>query len=314
MSKIAQVREILEQTRELVDEVQRDVSEAIERYNLSLEEHRVAKESIKLATLDELQEALEGIEHLPQEEYEPQIVQEGYAPLEPLDPPEPFEVEEPSEGLFKAKVLGFFTFLVTLVGIVAVGGFMRHIDPLAIDESNWRQSLEEIFGFYSALVTQTPSAGPALGTALAFALAGLLGYLVYWIVANKAAARNLVKARELFEAAKRWSQEQRELIEKLRSIQRFLEEANRTITGTRLFGDEFAARVKRAKFFDGTDYEGMHPVAQEETREALQLQKRLTLLAQSDLLAQEFSIAPAIQKLYEDARTLMERLKARIYG
>ncbi|MRJ01950.1 MAG: hypothetical protein GXO19_07070 [Epsilonproteobacteria bacterium] len=314
MSKIAQIRQIIRESRELVDEVTRDLHEAVNHYNLALEEHRVIKENIRLATLDELREALEGIENLPQKEAQPIVVEDGSEPLRPIDPPEPYEIEEPSAGLFKAKFWGFLTFLVALAAIVGVGALMRNVDPMAISPENWRESLEKAFGFYSSLITQSPDAGAALGVVVALAVAALLGYLVYFLIANGAASRNLLKAQEVFEEVQEWSEEQRRFIEKLRGVGEFLKGANRTLQGGKLFGDEFAARVKRARFFDGDDFAQMGPVARGESESAQELDLTLRRLSEMELYAKDFEIAQPVKRALEEGAQLVDRLKKRVYG
>ena len=192
---------------------------------------------------------------------------------------------------------------------------MRHIDLLSITPQNWRQNLEEAFGFYSSLVTQSADAGAAIGIAIALGAGALLGYLVYWLLANAAAAKNLSKAKAIFEEARAWSEEQRVLIEKLKKVGEFLREALYTLRGNKHFGDEYGARVKRARFFEGDDYEAMSPVSKEEVSTAQRLYGTLQRLGRLRLYATgDFEIAPSVVAVIEEARVQMISLKERIYG
>lgn len=309
MSKIAKIKEIIKEAQELVDEVSRDVNEKVENYNLALEEFRVAKESIKLSAIDELQEAIEGIQNLPEAEFEPEIVEEEMEPLHELEPPKIYEVQEPKTGVFKAKFWGFVTFLVVLAAFVLTGAFMRHIDPLSFFGSQWRQSLEESFGFFSALITQSGDAGAAIGMVVSLAAAFGLGYLVYYLLLSQAATKNLARAQEVFEEAKHWSKEQRSFIEKLKNIVQFLQDANYTAKGLKLFGEEFGARVKRARFFEGEDFSTMSQHAKDEVQRAQQLHAKLSQLAALELYAKDYELALSVKEAIASAKSLLETLK-----
>ncbi len=314
MSKVAQIRQIIKETQELVEEVGRDVSETVENYNLALEEFRVTKESIRLSAIDELQEALEGVKHLPQTEFEPDIVEEEMEPLQELEPPKRYEVEEPKAGVFKAKFYGFITFLVMLVGFILTGALMRHLDPLSLVGTQWRQSIEESFGFFSSLVIQSSDAGAAIGMVLALVLSFGVGYLVYYFLLMRAAAKNLAKAQEIFEEARNWSQEQRAFIGRVKDVLSFLQDAGFATKGLKLFGDEYGARVKRARFFDGEDFEAMSAHAKEEVQTAQKLLAKLSQLANLELYAKDLEVASSVKEAINAAKEQLDRLKEKVYG
>jgi hypothetical protein len=315
MSKVTQIQRITGEAKMLVDEVYRDLVEATNSYNLLLEEFEATQQSVTLSSLNELQESLDGMKHLPPVPSEPQIAQEDFEPLKPLEVPNPPEVNEPKIGLFKAKFWGFMTFLAVVVGFAVGGAVMRHIDLGSITPENWRQNLEEAFGFFSSLITRTPDSGAAIGIVAALGVGALLGYLVYWMLANTAAAKNLSKAKEIFARAKEWSEEQRAFIEKLKKMGEFLQEGIYALQAERYFGDEFGARVKRARFFEGDDYEAMSPVAKDEVATAQRLQAALRRMTDLKLYAtSDYEVAPDVKAVFKEARKEVDGIKKRIYG
>ena len=313
MTKIAQIQKIVRESHELAEEIYQDLTESIQNYNIALEEFRTLQESLKLSTIDELRESLEGIENLPEEIYEPQI-QEELDELTPLQEPKKFEIQEPKAGVLRAKFFGFFIFLLLLILLVGVAIFMRHIDPLLIVSSQWRESLENVFGFYSSLILGSADAGAAMGVILVLVISFGAGFLVYYLMLQSAAKKNLAAAKALFEDVKNWAQEQREQIEKIKKVCEFLEDAIFTIKGCRLFGDEYGARVKRERFFEGDDFVKMSDIGKSEIQSAQSLLAKLTQLASLRLYAKDFEIAQSTRSILQDARSFLNSLKAKIYG
>ena len=313
MGKLAQIKELVQKSEELVDEVYKDLVEEVDEYNEMVQKLQMTQESIQLATLPNLQEAFEGMENLPEVPMEPQI-EEDQESIKKLDIPRKYEIQEPRTGLFGAKLFGFLTFLIVGIGAFVVGAMMKKIDLMSMNGQNWRQSLEDVLGFYSSLITQSSDAGPALGSVVIAVAAIGGGYLVYFLLANSAASKNLTKAQEMYQSVKEWCEEQRSLIEKLRSLRMRLKDALYVLEGNRIFGEEFAARVKRVRFFDGDDYMNLSERPKEEVDSARLLLANLSSLAHQKFYIQDFALASSIQSILDEARTLMESIKEKIYG
>ncbi len=311
MSRLAQIRSIVQEAKELAQEVGRDLGESVEEYNLALKEFESVQESIKLATVDELKEALAG---LPKEEiYEPEIVEEGEV-LSELPEPQILEVEEPKEGLFRAKFLGFLSALVVFAASVLGGAVLKNIDLTQLQSSNLRESLEGVFSFYSSLITGSPHAGAAIGSVVIIALSLLVGYLVYLFLASGAAKSNLEIAKGMLNNVKEWSEEQRSFIEKLKNLTSYLHQSLQNMRGAKVFGEEFAARVKRARFFEGDEIEQMSDMARGEIEHAHKLLQTLASVAALKLYAKDWELSEHVKEQLEETGRFVEELKAQIYG
>ncbi len=313
MGKLAEIKRLTEESRNLVEEFQRDLNEAIEEYNSVLREFEVIKESIELSTLKEIEEALDGMEHLPQISLKPVVeCEDEEALLRELEPEKPYEVEEPRAGTFGAKFWGFITAVVVFLGFGAFGAYMKRLnfDPALIDMKFFEQS----YGFFSDLLTGTSDSAPALGVVLAGGISILLGYFVYLALLNRAASQNLQRAEAIFEAAKEYVKEKEPFMQKVKGFREFFKKALETIKGARIFGDEFEAKVKRIRFFEGDDYEALSSGSQEDVKILCLLRNDLEVVVAMKPFEKDGAVASEVVSLIEDIEKDVESAKKRVYG
>ncbi|BCD68923.1 hypothetical protein [Nitratiruptor sp. YY09-18] len=313
MGKLAQIKELIDEAKSIVEETTADVSEAVASYNTKLEEIKVLQESLASHTLSQIESSLSNLQNAPELLYEPEVIEESMEILEPLQAPEPFEIQEPRAGLLQAKFWGFVTFLLTLVVLLGIGIFMRHISFAAL-QSNLENTLSQSASFFSSLLVQSPHAGPAFGTVLILIVSLALGYGVYWILASKAARYNIAQAQNILEQAREWSHERREFLQKIQEVTKFLNDVLFALQGVKLFGEEFSARVKRARFFDGSDFTTLPTVAQGEVSTLQNIAAKAQNLAKLQLYAQDFIIAQSVRSAIDDAKALINSIKVKIYG
>ncbi|MRI58899.1 MAG: hypothetical protein C6H99_05265 [Epsilonproteobacteria bacterium] len=313
MGKLAKIRSLTEEAKNLVEEFQRDLNEAIEEYNAALKEFEVVKESVELSTLKEIDEALEGMEHLPQIPLKPVIeCEDEGAILREIEPEEPYEVEEPRSGTFAAKFWGFVVAVLLFLGFGAVGAYLKNLnlDLSMID----MKFIEQAYGFYSDLITGTSGSAPALGIVLAAAVSILVGYLVYLAFVGKAASMNLQRAEAIFEAAKSYVEQKEPFLHKVKTLKEFFQKALATLKSARIFGDEYEARAKRIRFFEGDDFEALSSPSKTDIIDLCYLKNDLEVIVASKPYEQNDMVAPEVVALFDDVDRDVAKIKQRIYG
>ncbi len=313
MSKLAQIRSITDEARELVEEFERELHESIEEFNATLAQFRSLRDSIALGELEEMREALQEIENLPQIAMTPAISCEDEEKLiKEIEQPRPFEIKEPKSGSFAAKFWGVVTAVVIFLAFGAVGAYFKKLnfDPAMID----MQFFEQAYGFYSELLTGTSGAAPALGIALSAIVAIAFGYLVYFIKINAAAKSNLERAKALFEAAKEYIKEQQPFLQKVRNLQDSLKKAIYALKGSKVFADEMSAKVERIKFFEGNDFNAYVPNSKKDIEDLLTLNDKLIAVVKMDVFVEGEDLAPEVKRFFEEVAQNVESVKARVYG
>ncbi len=309
-----EIRRLVDEAKNMVEEFQRDLNEAIEEYNQSVREFDVLKESISFSTMREIDEALNGVSNLPNIVARPLVKSDNTESLlQQIDPVEPYELEEPNAGTFAAKFWGFLTALLTFLGFGVGGAYIKglEIDPSKID-MNW---FNKAYSFYSELITGTPNdSAPAFGLVLTGGISLLLGYLVYWLITNRAATQNLQQAQAIYEAAKEYIQQKQSLLERVLTFKQFFNKAIQTVRKIRVFGDEFQARAKRIRFFEGNDFSKMVPTSQQDIKDLLQIKNDLEVAMEVKPYEKDGKVAPEVARLFDEVSGDVEKVKKRVYG
>jgi len=253
------------------------------------------------------------MENLPQVPLKPVIeCEDENAILRELEPEEPYEVDEPRSGTFAAKFWGFVVALLVFLGFGAVGAYLKNLnlDPSMID----MKFIEQAYGFYSDLITGTSDSAAALGIVLTAAISILIGYLVYLALVSKAASSNLQRAEAIFEAAKSYVQEKEPFMHKVKALREFFQKALQTLKGARVFGDEFEARAKRIRFFEGNDYEALSAPSKEDIKDLCVLKNDLEVIVAIKPCEKDGTVAVEIVELFEDVDKDVSQIRRRIYG
>ncbi len=309
MGKLAQTRKLIQEAKSLVQEFEQELTHEIEAYNLALEEVQVEKEVLE-ATMQNMDGALEGIQNLPELPLEPVVEVEGEE-LSKIAPPPPYSVEEPKVGSFAAKFWGFVTALLVFVGLGIGGAVMQKltIAPDMID----LHFIEQAFGFYGKLIVGSSPQAPWIGISVAGLMALIIGLIVYLIVLNSTAAKNLRLARQIYDEVKEYIQKHEPLLQKVKNLKTFLQQSVRKIKGVKVLGDEFGARVQRVRYFEGDDFEQYQPLSKEETMKLLELKAKAAALVQMRLVATQEGIAKEVEEFFEEVEKEIEKIKEWIY-
>ena len=308
MSKLSQIKNIVQEARELVEDIQSRLSEKVEEYNVAVTEYQDIKEAIALGELKRISSDIETLQNLP-ESLEVAAI-ECQDKVQTLEPQKPLEIEEPRSGTFGAKFWGFIVAVVIFLGFGAVGAYLKKLNFDVID----MKFFEQAFGFYSDIITGTSGSAPVLGIAIAGVIAIVVGYIVYLILINKAAASNLERAQEIFEEAKNYAHDKEILMQQLQKIKEFLDSAIEELKAAKVFATEFDARVERIKFFEGEDFENFTQTSKEDVQLLLGLKNRLDTIVKSELCKEEEDISEEVKALFEDLGNEIEKLKRRVYG
>ncbi len=311
MSKLAQIRSIIQEARELIEEFRTDAVAAIEEYNANLASLTTLQESIALTDVPRIKENLNSFTGLSEQTLTPIIeCEDSESLLAPADPLEPFEVEEPRRGAIAAKLWGVVAALAFFVILGIVGAVLQHlaIDPAQINAKQLLQS----YALYKQFLPGM-NASPYIGVALAALVSILFGILVSWALLHKAATSNLAQAKALFEAAKEYVEANRPRIEHLKNLAAFLAEAKRNLEGLKVLGEEYEARAKRIRFFEGNDAAAITESSRKELARLQKLFDKLDALAQLQLCKSDEDVAQAVRELFEEAGKLVEETKKEIY-
>jgi len=309
MGKLAQTRKLIQEAKNLVQEFERELTKEIEEYNLALEEVQVQKEALQ-TSLQNMETALEGIQNLPEVAIEPVVEVEGEE-LSHVTPPSPYTVQEPTIGSFAAKFWGVIATIFVFAALGLVGAVMQKltIDPQMID----MKFIEQAFGFYGALIVGSSSQAAWVGIGAAALVSLIVGWIVYLIVLNSAAAKNLQLAQQIYEEAKEYIQSHEPLLQKIKNLKAFLQESLHKMRGLRILDDEFGARVHRARFFEGEDFEQYQPLSRDEVSTLLQLRGKTLALLQMRLVATQEGIVPEIREFFESVAEDIQKIKEWIY-
>ena len=309
MGKLAQTRQLIQEAKNLVQEFEQELTHEIEKYNLALQELQVQKETLQ-TTVENMDSALEGVEHLPEVAVEPVVEIEGEE-LQEITPPAPYTIEEPKIGSFAAKFWGFVTAILVFVGLGLVGAVMQKltITPQMID----MKFVEQAFGFYGALIVGNTPQAAWIGIAAATLVSLIVGWIVYLIVLSSAAGKNLQLAQQIYEEAKAYIQSHEPLLQKVKNLKAFLQESVHKIKGIKILGDEFAMRVHRVRYFEGEDFEQYQPISKDETTTLLQLKGKAVALLQMRLVAIQEGIVQEVAQFFEGVGEDIEKIKEWIY-
>ncbi len=309
MGKLAQTRKLIQEAKNLVQEFEQELTGEIEEYNLALEEVQVQKEALQ-TSLQNMETALEGIQNLPEVAVEPVVEVEGEE-LQEITPPAPYTIEEPKVGSFAAKFWGFIATILVFAALGLVGAVMQKltIAPQMID----MKFIEQAFGFYGALIVGNSPQATWVGIGAAALVSLIVGWIVYLIVLNSAAAKNLQLAQQIYEEAKEYIQSHEPLLQKVKNLKAFLQESVHKIKGVKILGDEFAARVHRARFFEGEDFKQYQLLSRDEVSTLLQLRGKTLALLQMRLVATQEGIVPEVQEFFESVAEDIQRIKEWIY-
>ncbi len=309
MGKLAQTRKLIQEARELVREFEQELTKEIEEYNLTLEEIKVEKEVLQ-TSLQNMETALEGIQNLPEVAVEPVMEAEGEE-LSPVTPPSSYTVQEPTIGSFAAKVWGFIATLFVFAGLGLVGAVIQKltIAPQMID----LKFIEQAFGFYGALIVGNSPQAVWVGIGAAALVSLIVGSIVYLIVLNSAAGKNLQQAQQIYEEAKEYIQSHEPLLHKIKSLKTFLQESLHKMRGLKILDDEFGARVHRVRFFEGEDFEQYQPLSRDEVSMLLQLRGKTLALLQMHLVATQEGIAEEVREFFENVGEEIQKIKEWIY-
>ncbi len=311
MGKLAQINNLVQEAQTIVHEFEQELSERIESYNQSLEEFRLLQENIESTTIPHIQESLKGIQNLPEVALEPLIEAEGEE-LEEIPPVEHFDVQMPTSGTFAAKFWGFLVGLILFLGFGIVGAVMKKmtIAPNMID----MKFFEQAYGFYSDLITGSSHSAPYVGIVLTAAVSIVVGYLVYLLVLNKAAGKNLQKAKEIYEEAKAYIESKRPMLEMVKTFKEFLDKAIYNTKGSKLFGEEFASRTKRIRFFEGDDFEQFVDLSKKDVTTAKELEGTLEAIARIRLVQRDGFIVEEIVSFFDQVGDEIEKIRQRVYS
>ena len=309
MGKLAQTRQLIQEAKNLVQEFEQELTHEIEKYNLALQELQVQKETLQ-TTVENMDSALEGVEHLPEVAVEPVVEVEGEE-LQEITPPAPYTIEEPKIGSIAAKFWGFVTAILVFVGLGLVGAVMQKltITPQMID----MKFVEQAFGFYGALIVGNTPQAAWIGIAAAALVSLIVGWIVYLIVLSSAAGKNLQLAQQIYEEAKAYIQSHEPLLQKVKNLKAFLQESVHKIKGIKILGDEFAMRVHRVRYFEGEDFEQYQPISKDETTTLLQLKGKAVALLQMRLVAIQEGIVQEVAQFFEGVGEDIEKIKEWIY-
>jgi hypothetical protein len=313
MGKIAQIKSIIDEAKEIVQECKKDLVESVEEYNLKLDEFNREKEIIKSSTIANVEDVLSKIENLPENPYEPEVIDEDLEKLSKASIGDIYEVDEPKSGFFKGKFYGFIAFLLSLVAFLAIGLYMKKYNLASIDFNQWQKYIEDGFGFYGSFILQDSNM-QIVGLALAIAVSFFIGYVVYLIVVLSAASTNLERAKEIFEEAKRWVEEKREFIEELKERISFLSLTNFNLKALRVFADEFESRVKRDMLFEKNDFNSYSKIAKEESITLLEIDGKLQRVVDFEIGLKDNKIANSVKAQVEELKDFVDNLKGKIYG
>ncbi len=311
MSKLAQIRSIVQEARELIEEFNFDAVAAIEEYNANLASLTTLQESVALTDVPRIKENLNSFTGLQEQTLTPIIeCEDPDNLLAPADPLEPFEVREPRRGAIAAKLWGVVAALALFVILGIVGAVLQHLslDPSQIDAKQLLQS----YAFYKQFLPGM-NASPFIGVAMAALASILFGILVSWALLHKAAANNLTEAKALFEAAKEYVENHRPRIEHLKTLAAFLAEAKRNLEGLKVLGEEYEARAKRIRFFEGNDAAAISESSRKEIARLQKLFDKLDALSQVQLCKSGEDVDEAVRNLFEEAGKLVEETKEEIY-
>ncbi len=308
MSKLSQIKNIVQEAKELVEDVQSRLSEKIEEYNIAVTEYNDLKEAIAIGELGRIQKSLESLQNLP--ESLEVVAIECQEKVQTLEPQKPLEIEEPRSGTFGAKFWGFIVAVIIFLGFGAVGAYFKKLNFDVID----MKFFEQAFGFYSDIITGTSGSAPVLGITIAGAIAIVVGYIVYLVLINKAAASNLERAQEIFEEAKNYAHDKEILMQQLQKIKEFLDSAIEELKAAKVFATEFSAKLERIKFFEGIDFENFAQPSKEDVQLLLGLKNALDTIVQSELCKEDEDISDEVKVLFENLGNEIEKLKRRVYG
>ena len=311
MNKLAHIRSIVQEARELIEEFRTDAVAAIEEYNANLASLTTLQESIALTDVPRIKENLNSFTGLSEQMFTPIIeCEDPDNLLVSADALESFEVVEPRRGAIAAKLWGVLAAIVLFVLLGIVGAILQHLmlDPSQMDAKQLLQS----YAFYKQFLPGM-NASPYIGVAMAALVSILFGILVSWVLLHKAAAANLAQAKALFDAAKEYVETNRPRVEHLKTLAAFLAEAKKNLEGLKILGEEYEARAKRIRFFEGNDAAALSERSRKELARLQKLFDKLDALSQVQLCKSDEDVAQAVRELFEEAGKLVEETKEEIY-